>query len=296
MARMNTVILTYRGRTVTAADLADIRALLAAHPEASRRAFSQRLCEYWDWRQPNGALRDMVARSLLLTLHRAGHLTLPPVRQQPPNNASARRRPPPQPVDTRPLTGTLQALLPVTLARVRRTPQEGLYDHLLAEYHYLGQVHGVGEQVKYLACSQGRPLACLGFTSAPRHLGPRDRFIGWSPAVRRAPMHELAYNTRFLILPWVQVPHLASHLLGQVARRIAADWQAVYGHPVHYLETFVDPERFAGTCYRAANWQVLGLTTGLGKDAVSRQPNRSCKQVLGLPLHPDFRRRLGVVA
>jgi hypothetical protein len=152
----------------------------------------------------------------------------------------------------------------------------------------------VGEQVKYLAFSQGRPLACLGFTSAPRHLAPRDRFIGWSPAVRRAQVHLLGYNTRFLILSWVRVPHLASHLLGQVARRIAADWQALYGHPVHYLETFVDPERFQGTCYRAANWRFLGLTTGRGKDDLCHRPNRSRKQVLGLPLRPDFRRRLGV--
>ena len=113
--------------------------------------------------------------------------------------------------------------------------------------------------------------------------------------MRRAHVHELAYNTRFLILPWVRVPHLASHLLGAVARRIAADWERLYGHPVHYLETFVDPERFPGTCYRAANWQVLGLTTGRGKDDLTHRPNRSCKLVLGLPLHPDFRRRLGVV-
>jgi hypothetical protein len=293
---MNTVILTARGRTVTAADLADLRALQAAHPGASRRALSQRLCEHWDWRQPNGALRDMVARSLLLTLHRAGHLTLPPVRQQPPNNAIARRRPRALPVDTSALARALPEVQPVALVAVRHTPQEGLYDHLIAQYHYLGVAHGVGEQVKYLAVSQGRPLACLGFTSAPRHLAPRDRFIGWSPAVRRVHVHELAYNTRFLILPWVQVPHLASHLLGQVARRIAGDWSAGYGHPVHYLETFVDPERFQGTCYRAANWQVLGLTTGRGKDDLTHQPNRSCKQVLGLPLHPDFRRRLGVGA
>jgi hypothetical protein len=291
---MNTVILTARGRTVTAADLDSIRALQAAHPEASRRALSQRLCEHWDWRQPNGALRDMVARSLLLTLHRAGHLTLPPVRQQPPNNAIVRRRPTPLPVDTGALAGALRAVQPVALVAVRRTPQEGLYDHLIAQYHYLGAAHGVGEQVKYLAFSHGRPVAALGFSSAPRHLAPRDRFIGWSAAVRRVHVHELAYHTRFLILPWVQVPHLASHLLGQVARRIAADWAALYGHPVHYLETFVDPERFAGTCYRAANWQVLGLTTGRGKDDLTHRPNRSCKQVLGLPLHPDFRRRLGV--
>jgi hypothetical protein len=289
-------LLTYRGRTVTAADLETIRALQAAHPGASRRALSQRLCEHWDWRQPNGALRDMVCRSLLLALHRAGHLTLPPVRQRPPNNAIARRRPAPVVLDTSPLQGGLRALQPLDLVAVRRTPQEGLYDHLIADYHYLGPAHGVGEQVKYLALSQGRPLACLGFTSAPRHLAPRDRFIGWSPAVRRAHVHELAYHTRFLILPWVRVPHLASHLLGQVARRIAADWQALYGHPVHYLETFVDPERYPGTCYRAANWQALGLTTGRGKDDLTHRPNRSCKQVLGLPLHPAFRRRLGVGA
>jgi hypothetical protein len=291
---MHSVILSYRGRTITAADLDTIRALLSAHPELSRRAFSQRLCEHWDWRQPNGALRDMVARSLLLALHRAGHIALPPVRQQPPNNATARRRPTPVALDTHPLECCLGEVRPLALVAVRRTPQEGLYDQLIAQHHYLGPAHGVGEQVKYLAFSQGRPLACLGFTSAPRHLAPRDRFIGWSPAVRRAQVHLLGYNTRFLILSWVRVPHLASHLLGQVARRIAADWQALYGHPVHYLETFVDPERFQGTCYRAANWRFLGLTTGRGKDDLCHRPNRSRKQVLGLPLHPDFRRRLGV--
>ena len=292
---MDTPILTYRGRTVTATDLEAIRALLAAHPELSRRAFSQRLCEHWDWRQPSGALRDMMARSLLLALHRAGHISLPPVRHQPPNNAIARCRPAPVAVDTDPLELCLREVQPLELVAVRRTPQEGLYDGLIAQHHYLGPAHGVGEQVKYLAVSQGRPLACLGFTCAPRHLGPRDRFIGWSPAVRRAQVHLLAYNTRLLILPWVRVPHLASHLLGAVARRIAADWERLYGHPVHYLETFVDPERFPGTCYRAANWQVLGLTTGRGKDDLTHRPNRSCKLVLGLPLHPDFRRRLGVV-
>jgi hypothetical protein len=293
---MDSIILRYRGRTVTAADLEAIRTLLAAHPELSRRAFSQRLCAHWDWRQPNGALRDGVCRSLLLALHRGGHLTLPPVRQQPPNNAIARRRPAPVALDTDPLACPLRALQPLQLVAVRRTPQEGLYDQLIAQYHYLGPAHGVGEQVKYLAFSQGRPLACLGFTSAPRHLAPRDRFIGWSPAVRQAQVHLLGYNTRFLILPWVRVAHLASHLLGAIARRIAADWEAAYGHPVHYLETFVDPERFQGTCYRAANWRVLGLTTGRGKDDLSHRPNRSCKQVLGLPLHADFRRRLGVGA
>jgi hypothetical protein len=293
---MSSLILSYRGRTVTAADVDSIRALLAEHPELSRRAFSQRLCEHWDWRQPSGALRDMMARSLLLALHRGGHIALPPVRRRPPNNAIARPRPAPVAVDAAPLECRLGEVQPLDLVAVRRTPQEGLYDGLIAQYHYLGSAHGVGEQAKYLALHQGRPLACLGFACAPRHLGPRDRFIGWSAAVRRAHVHELAYNTRFLILPWVRVAHLASHLLGAVARRIAADWESLYGHPVHYLETFVDPERFAGTCYRAANWQVLGLTTGRGKDDLTHRPNRSCKLVLGLPLHADFRHRLGVGA
>ena len=184
---MNTPILAYRGRSVTAADLDSIRALLAAHPELSRRAFSQRLCEHWDWRQPSGALRDMVARSLLLALHRAGHITLPPVRQQPPNNVIARRRPAPVALDTDPLAGALREYQPLDLVAVRRAPQEGLYDALIAQYHYLGPAHGVGEQVKYLAFSQGRPLACLGFSCAPRHLGPRDRFIG---CVLSARLHE----------------------------------------------------------------------------------------------------------
>jgi hypothetical protein len=289
-------ILCYRGRTVTTDDLETIRALLEAHPEASRRAFSQRLCEHWDWRQPNGALRDMVCRSLLLVLHRAEHIRLPAVRHRPPNNAIARRQPMAVGVDSTPLEGRLDALRPVELLAVRRTPLEGLFDHLIADSHYLGPMQGVGEQLKYLALSAGRPLACLGFTSAPRHLAPRDRFIGWSPEVRRAHVHEIAYQSRFLILPWVRVPHLASHLLGRAARQIAADWQTLYGHPVHYLETFVDPERYPGTCYRAANWQELGLTTGRGKDDLSHRPNRSRKQVLGYPLRADFRRRLGVLA
>jgi hypothetical protein len=287
-------LLTYRGRAIGPGELQSLRAVQAAHPGASRRALSQRVCEAWDWRQPNGALRDLLCRSLLLALERAGHLTLPPVRGRPPNNVIARRRPAPAEVNTTPLEAPLASLLPIELAMVRRTPREALYDQLIAQCHYLGPAHGVGEQVKYLAFAHERPIAALGFASAPRHLAPRDRFIGWSPAARRAHVHELAYHTRFLILPWVRVPHLASHLLGRVARRLSADWQAAYGHPVHYLETFVDPERFRGTCYRAANWQALGLTTGRGHNARTHRPTHSRKLVLGYPLHPDFRRRLGV--
>jgi hypothetical protein len=286
------VLLTYRGRTITSADAAFVRAQLAAAPHLSRRALSRQLCEAWDWRQPNGTLCDAVCRAVLLRLHRAGHVTLPAGRWTP----GPRRRPRPAPVliDTTPITGSLAALRPITLRQVRRTADEPLFDSLLAQYHYLGFQYPVGEHLKYLVTAHGRPIACLAWSSAPRHLGARDRFIGWSPEVRRRNLRFLAYNTRFLILPWVQVPHLASHVLGQMASRVAADWTAVYGHPIYFLETFIDPARFRGTCYRAANWMVLGRTTGRGKAAPSLAPVRSVKEILGLPLTPDFRARLTV--
>lgn len=150
----------------------------------------------------------------------------------------------------------------------------------------------MGEQLKYLIQARGQAIACLAWSSAPRHLGSRDRFIGWDQQARKRNIHLIGYNTRFLILPWVRVPHLASHILGQMARRVPCDWQQVYAHPIHLLETFVDPERFGGTCYRAANWIVVGKTTGRGKNSNRDQPNRSIKQVLAWPLHRRFRQFL----
>ena len=290
-------VLRYRGRVITATEVAAIRALLAAQPTASRRALSEQLCRVWDWRQPNGALCAMVCRGLLLALDRAGHIQLPPVRRVTPNPLARRgadRRPPALvPVDPRPLGAPLAALRPLTIREVRGTPEEPLVNSLLAQYHPLGYRHPVGEQLKYLVTAQGRPLACLVWASAPWHLGPRDRFIGWAAESRRTHLRLLAYNTRFLILPWVHVPHLASHLLGQMARRVPVDWQRRYGHPVYFLETFVDPARSRGTCYRAANWVVLGQTTGRGKNAPTKRPTRSRKLILGYPLTPRFRTLLG---
>lgn len=140
--------------------------------------------------------------------------------------------------------------------------------------------------------AQGRAIACLAWSSAPRHLGARDQFIGWSAAQRRANLHLVAYNTRFLVLPWVKVRHLASHVLARAVRQLSADWQRLYAHPVYLAETFIDPERFRGTCYRAANWIYLGLTTGRGKDDQTNRPNRSLKQLWVRPLVREFRHRL----
>ncbi len=290
------VKLTYRGRVVSAQDVAFIQTLIDAHPEASRRALSSMLCERWDWRQPNGQLRDMVCRSLMLALHRGGHIALPPVRCQPPNNVVARRRPDALAVDTRPLRATLAELKPLAIRQVRGTPQERLFSALLESYHYLGYTPPVGEHLKYLVYAKDRPIAGFAWSSAPRHLGPRDRFIGWSAEARRQNIRFIAYNQRFLVLPWAQVPNLASHLLGRLAQRVSRDWERVYAHPVYYLESFVDPGRFSGTCYRAANWIFLGPTTGRGKDARSKQPNRPRKEILGLPLTRRFRQRLSARA
>lgn len=285
--------LCYRGRICGVEEIASIRRVIAQNPTASRRRLSVLVCQAWDWRQANGAWRDMVCRSLMLVLHRAGHIELPPQRQVSANPLVRRARPATDfLLDQSPLQGPLQALQPLTIRQVRRTAEEALFNGLIERFHYLGYSRPVGEHLKYLVCTQDRPVACLAWSSGPWHMGPRDRFIGWSPTVRRRHLHLLAYNTRFLILPWVQVPHLASHLLGRMARQLSADWQKVYGHPIHYLETFVDRDRYKGTSYRASNWLCLGQTTGRGIKDKQHRVTLSIKDVLGYPLSKDFRAKL----
>ncbi len=288
------VLLKYRGRSLGEEDAAFLRELIARHPSVSRCRLSVLLCEAWGWKQPNGALSDILARGLMLALHRAGHITLPPPRCVVPNNIVRRQAPAPVPLDTSPIEMPLAELQPLLFVQVRRTPQEALFDSMIHRYHYLGYTRPVGEHLKYLVMGRtDRPLAALAFSSAPRHLGPRDRFIGWSAQARRANIRGVAYNPRFLIPPWVRVPHLASHVLARIARRLSGDWQQIYGHPVHFVETFVDPTRFKGTCYRAANWVYMGRTTGRGKNDHTHKPNRSLKDVLGYPLDKRFRELLG---
>jgi hypothetical protein len=285
-------VITYRGRCATHDDVTFIRNLIATHPQDSRRALSIRLCHAWNWVQANGQPRDMVCRGLLLALHRGGHIVLPPVRQHCGGRRSVVGVRGCVASDKTPLNATVKEVAPLEVVSVRRTKNERLYDGLVGQHHYLGYSQPVGEHLKYVVFSHGRPVACCAFSSSPRHIGCRDRFIGWDMPRRRANIHLIAYNTRFLILPWVTVRHLASHLLGAIARRICADWQAQYNHPVYMLETFVDAERFAGTCYKAANWHYAGLTVGRGKNDQSHKVNRSIKAVWVYPLCHDFRVRL----
>ena len=195
----------YRGRGFTTQDVLYIRTLIAAHPGESRRRLSQKLCEAWEWKQPNGALRDMVCRGLLLMLDRAGQIDLPAVKFVPANPLVQRARPAPVRIDTTPFEGRVDQIGPLQFAQVRRTPEEPLFNSLLEQYHYLRYQQPVGEHAKYLVSTQGRPIACLAWSSAPRHLGSRDRYIGWSAEARRRNIRFIAYNTRFLILPWVRM-------------------------------------------------------------------------------------------
>jgi hypothetical protein len=280
----------YRGQEIDPQQIAFLKEFIRAHPTSSRWKLSRQLCEALGWKQANGALRDVVCRGLLLMLERAGVVELPPVRRQiRGQRRTGRPRPEAVLIDTTPIAGPLSALGPIEIQQVRRTADESLFNSLMELHHYLRYEQPVGEHLKYLAWAQGRPIACLAWSSAPRHLGSRDRFIGWNGEARRRNIRFLAYNTRFLILPWVTVPHLASHILGRIARQLSQDWEHLYQHPIYFLETFVDPERFRGTCYRAANWVVLGRTTGRGKDDHTNRPNRSLKEVLGYPLTPRFR-------
>jgi len=235
----------------------------------------------------------MVCRGLMLELHRRELITLPPKRSSPLNPFVQRSRPAPVEVDESPLCMPLKEIGNVELRQVRRSAEESLVNSLVEHHHYLRYVQPVGEHLKYLVTAEGRPIGCFFWSSAPRHLGPRDRYLDWSQKARKENIRFIAYQTRFLILPWVRVPHLASHLLGRMSRQLSSDWQLVYAHPIYFTETFVDPTRYAGTCYKAANWVYLGMTTGRGKDDLTMKPNRPLKQVYGYPLHRGFRRKLG---
>lgn len=195
-------------------------------------------------------------------------------------------------MDTTALRGHLHELGPLDFVQVRRTGAEAHFNSLMQAHHYLGYAQPVGEHLKFMVYAAMRPIALFAWSSAPRHLGPRDRFLGWSPGVRRQNIAGIAYNTRYLILPWVKVEHLASHLLGRMTRALSPQWQQMYGHRVYFAETFIDPTRYRGTCYRAANWQYLGQTQGRGKEDLTHRANRSLKDILGLPLCRDFRERL----
>jgi hypothetical protein len=285
--------LVIQGRTIRPEDVALIRAWLQAHPDSNRTRLSRELCAAWNWRNGAGRLKDMAARSLLLKLEARGQIQLPP-RRTASVNGLRNRQAPQIDHDQSPLAGPLKLLQPVRVQPVAQGSSEALlFRSLLQRYHYLGHRNCVGENMKYLAQDRrGRPLACLLFGSAAWKSAARDRWIGWSDQARRRHLGLLTNNTRLLILPWVRVPHLVSHLLGRVTARLSADWQQKYGHPIYLVESFVQQPRFAGLCYRAAGWMQVGLTTGRTRNDDGLKPRTAPKALYLKTLRVDTKRRL----
>jgi Domain of unknown function (DUF4338) len=285
--------LVVQGRLIRPEDVALIRDWLQAHPDSNRTRLSRELCAAWNWRNGAGRLKDMAARSLLLKLEAQGQIQLPP-RRTASVNGLRNRQAPPIDHDQNPMEGRLQRLQPLRVQPVAAGSSEArLFQWLLQRYHYLGHRNCVGENLKYLAqAADGRPLACLLFGSAAWKAAARDQWIGWSGQERCRHLGLLTNNTRLLILPWVRVPHLASHLLGRVTARLSADWQQKYGHPIYLVESFVQQPRFAGRCYQAAGWVQVGLTTGRTRNDDGLKPRVAPKALYLKALRADARRRL----
>ena len=290
---MNDGSLFLQGRVIGAVELDQIRALIGAQAEASRYRLSQLLCEAWNWRSATGQLKDMAARALLLKLEQRGAVRLPARRRASPNRMRHKRVPPPPPVGER-VEAALGALQPLQIEELSATAAAGpLFESLLHHHHYLGYTSAVGMNLKYLVRDrEGRPVACALFGSAAWRCAARDRWLGWTPATRARALQRVTNNTRFLIVPGVRVPHLASHVLGQLTRRLRADWQRKYHAPLSVVETFVDTSRFAGTCYRAANWVEVGRTSGRTRQDQFHRLQVTRKAVYVYPLVSHFREEL----
>lgn len=288
---------TLQGRPFGPEQLAQIQSLLEQNSQWSRYRLSRELAVLWNWRTPSSQLKDMAARTLLLKLEQQGWIRLPPRRCPSPTRSGQPRATTGLVLEPVPLEGSLEELTPLRLREVspaaQRTPRARL-EACLDRYHYLGYRSRVGQNLQYWVFDgRDRPLAGVVFGAAAWQCAPRDAWIGWSHAQRARQLGAVVNNTRFLVLPWVRVPGLASAILSLVSRQIRRDWQGKYQQPIWLLETFVDRQRFAGTCYRAANWIYLGQTQGRGRQGPSSQePSTSIKDIYAWPLHRNFRRHL----
>ncbi len=289
----------YCGRDFSAEEMRWI-AQVAARREAgwTRKAISRAVCEHLDWRKPDGGLKDMSARVALLRMHRHGLIELPPPANRT-SVANLRHRPstdlaqtdwPPSGLK---LPAALSEVQPLKFEMIQAGPRSPIWNSFMERYHYLGYSPLPGAQIRYLVSSvSGQPLALLGFGAAAWKTAPRDRFIGWSPEVRQRNLHLVANNARFLILPWIRIPNLASHILACCQRRLPEDWQQRYAIRPVLLETFCEIPRFRGTCYQAANWIKVGQTQGRGKLDVRKQYALPIKDIWLRPLQRNWKQIL----
>ena len=282
-------VIKFRNKLITNRHIDTIQKIVHKNPTISRTELSRRVCIAWNWRQANGKIRDQVCRTFLLELEAKDLITLPAKKREAPKVDRSKKPVIKIALKEDRCEGRLGEFQPITLKQVRRTKDELLFNSLIEQYHYLGYTRPIGEHLKYIAYSNDTPLACLSWSSAPWYIGVRDRYIGWSAEIRQKNLHLMIVNTRYLILPWVKIPHLASHLLALSRRIVPKDWEKIYMHPIYYMETFVDTEKFSGVCYKADNWQYIGLTTGRGKLSRTKKATLSKKAVWGYPLRKDFR-------
>ncbi len=285
--------LVLQGRQLAPVDIVRIRELVASNPHWSRRRLSQAVCAEWDWRNASGQAKDMAARSLLVKLHARGLIELPPRRQTPSNRMTCRSLPR-QKWDMTPVSGTLRDLGPLKVEEISSDPTARIrFAAALTEFHYLGCRGAVGENLQYTVTDgSGRLLACLLFGSPAWKCRARDQWIGWTAEQRQRRLRLVTNNTRFLILPFVKVPHLASWILGRVLRRLSSDWENKYGHGIVLVETFVERQRFTGASYKAANWIRLGATTGRSRQYRDHTLQVPVKDVYVYPLDQRFRAEL----
>ena len=279
-----------QGKHITLSDIEWIRSLIQIHSDWNRTQLSREICAQWNWLNANGQFKDMACRTLLLKLDRSGLITLPKPLNSGGGNHFKNRK-----TITHSTDEVIEILRDLTPLRIEvvQTPSLPLLKHLLSAYHYLGFSGTVGENMKYLVYDRNnRLLACLLFGSAAWKTAPRDLFIGWSAHERQAGLSFITNNMRFLILPWVRVPHLASHLLSQIVNRLSSDWNHKYGHPIHVVETFVEKDRFRGTCYKAANWIYVGQTQGRSRNDRFTKLQVPIKDVYLYPLTRHFRKEL----
>ena len=277
----------YCGRAMSAEDIQTIATLMAQDPALHRTALSRRLCELWQWRKPNGELKDMTCRVALLRMQADGLIALPPSRLPP-----GRRRPRFAPTSATDPGATIEVpvhdLQPLSLRLVVGTQQSRLWNEFVARYHYLGYTPMSGSQLRYNVFAGEQLVACLSFGACAWKLKDRERFIGWSEPQRQCNLQLVVNNARFLILPWVHCKGLASKILSKVARQLPKDWRMRYGFAPVLLETFVEFERHKGTCYKAANWVLVGRTAGRGKKGKNNKPQVPIKDIWLYPLRRDW--------
>jgi len=278
---------------ITDMHVKQISQLISDNPEMNRTAISRELCKLWDWKSPTGQIKDISARDLLRTLDKKGLIRLPAAMNTPRAPGIGADKIVFVEHDTNPIEAKLRDISPVEIKIVTNAQDNRLFKSLIHQYHYLHYDRSIGENLKYFVYSNnGRVVSCLMFSTCAWACVARDDYIGWNAEQRRAGLPMITNNSRFLILPFVRVPHLASHILGRVARRISRDWFAKYGHPLILLETFIEQGRFRGTAYKAANWCWAGFTAGLGRNSTKTSPALPVKDVWLYPLCDDFKEKL----